>query len=353
MPFETKSEEHETEANVAYTVQRTLHYAGIPSFGKYPVSRDLEGIDYAVMGVPFDVGTSNRPGARLGPRAIRMASALGARFPYPWGYWIGECRNIVDYGDVGFDCGPEATWAMLTESHDAAAKILGAGCGLLTLGGDHTIPYGMVRAAAEKYGTLSLLHFDSHQDSVPSSPGTVSHANFAYDLAHEGCIDPSRSAQVFIRTDMNLCGYNIFYAQDCLDMGMEQLAGRIRDVLGDNPVYLTFDIDALDPAYAPGTGTPVCGGPTVAQVRKLLYLLRGINVVAADLVEVAPAYDPAETTALAASTVAQDLLFLMDQSERFGRASVAERDAGASYIERAVGGAGGAGSNLLRVSRAR
>lgn len=311
-----------------YEIHRHLHYAGIASFNKYPVSRDLTGVDYAVMGVPFDVGTTNRPGARLGARAIRSASSLAQCFPYPWGYNLAESRNIVDYGDVGYFLGPDTTKVMLQETHDAAAKILGAGCGLLTLGGDHTIPYGMVRAAAEKYGTLSLIHFDSHQDSEPSDPGTVSHANFSYDLAAEGCIDPARSAQVFIRTDMNLCGYNIFYAQDALEIGMEELAKRIKEVVGDNPVYLTFDIDALDPAFAPGTGTPVVGGPTTAQVRRLLYLLRGINVVAADLVEVLPAYDKDETTALAAATIAQDLLYLMDQSEKYGRASAEERASG-------------------------
>ena len=305
-----------------------LHYGGIATFNKYPASRDLTGVDYAVMGVPFDVGTTNRSGARLGPRAIRAASPLGQRFAYPWGYDLGGSRNIVDFGDVGYYLGPDTTKVMLEETHTAAKYILDHGCGLLTLGGDHTIPYGMVRAAAEKYGPVSLLHFDSHQDSDKSKPGTVSHANFSYDLAAEGCIDPTRSAQVFIRTDMPLCGYNIFYAQDCLEMGMEELARRIKDVLGDNPVYLTFDIDALDPAFAPGTGTPVPGGPATWQVRRLLYLLRGINVVAGDLVEVLPAYDSGEITALVGSTIAQDILYLMDQSERYGRASEEERAAG-------------------------
>lgn len=314
--------------NGDYELHSHLHYANIASFDKYPASRDLEGVDYAIMGVPFDSGVSNRSGTRLGPRALRDASPLAARFPYPWGYRLCEERNIVDFGDVGYYAGPDTTKVMLEETFAAADHILSAGCGLLTLGGDHTIPYGMVRAAAKKYGTLSLLHFDSHQDSSPSVPGGVSHANFSYDLAAEGCIDPTRSAQVFIRTDMNLCGYNIFYAQDCLAMSMEELADRIRAVIGDSPVYLTFDIDALDPAYAPGTGTPVVGGPSTAQVRRLLYLLRGINVVAADIVEVLPAYDHAEITALAGATIAQDLIYLMDQSERYGRATPEQRAAG-------------------------
>ena len=207
--------------------------------------------------------------------------------------------------------GADATRVMLEATYEHAKKILDAGCKLLTLGGDHTIPYGMVRATSEKYGKLALLHFDSHQDSTPTTDGNVSHANFAYDLQAEGCIDPSHSAQVFIRTEMTECGYNIFHAQDAVFMDMEDLAGKIKAVIGDMPVYLTFDIDALDPSAAPGTGTPVVGGPSSAQVRKLLYSLRGIDVVAADLVEVLPAYDHSEITALAAATIAQDLMYLM------------------------------------------
>ena len=134
---------------------------------------------------------------------------------------------------------------------------------------------------------------------------------FAYDLQAEGCIDPSKSAQVFIRTEMTECGYNIFYAQDAVFMDMKELAEKLKKIVGDMPVYITFDIDALDPSAAPGTGTPVIGGPSSAQVRKLLYNLKGINVVAADLVEVLPAYDHSEITSLAASNIAMDLMYLM------------------------------------------
>lgn len=294
-----------------YEVQKHLHYGGIPSFNLYPVTRDLRDVDIAVMGVPFDSGVTNRPGARLGPRAIRSMSQLACCFSYPWDYKISETANIVDYGDVGYYVGPETTKVMLEETYENAKKILQSGAKLLTLGGDHTIPYGMVRAASETYGKLALLHFDSHQDSTPSTLGNVSHANFAYDLQAEGCIDPARSAQVFIRTEMTDCGYHIFYAQDAVFMDMDELASQIKKIIGDMPVYLTFDIDALDPSAAPGTGTPVIGGPSAAQVRKLLYALKGLNVVAADLVEVLPAYDSSEITALAAATIAQDLMYLM------------------------------------------
>lgn len=298
-----------------YEIQKHLHYGGIPSFNLYPVTRELEGVDIAVMGVPFDSGVTNRPGARSGPRAIRNLSQLACCFSYPWDYKISKTAKIIDYGDVGYYVGPNTTQVMLDETYEHAKKILDSGCKLLTLGGDHTIPYGMVRAASEKYGKLALLHFDSHQDSTPSKDGYISHANFAYDLQAEGCIDPSHSAQIFIRTEMTECGYNIIYAQDAVFMPMEELAQKLKKIVGNMPVYITFDIDSLDPSAAPGTGTPVIGGPTSAQMRKLLYHLKGLNVVAADLVEVLPAYDQGEITALAAATVAQDLMYLMYQNK--------------------------------------
>ena len=294
-----------------YEIQKHLHYAGIPSFNLYPYTQDTECADITIMGVPFDSGVTNRPGARLGPRAIRNMSQLTNCFAYPWSYKLSDKAKIVDYGDVGYYVGANTTKVMLEETYNTAKKVFESGSKLLTLGGDHTIPYGMVRAASEKFGKLALLHFDSHQDSTPSTDGNVSHANFAYDLQAEGCIDPSHSAQVFIRTEMTKCGYNIFYAMDAVNMDMKELARQLKAIVGDMPVYITFDIDALDPSAAPGTGTPVIGGPTSAQARRLLYELRGINVVAADLVEVLPAYDHSEITALAAETIAQDLMYLM------------------------------------------
>ena len=296
--------------------QQHLHYAGVYGFNKCPVTRDLSNADIVIMGVPFDSGVTYRAGARFGPKAIRAISRLANDFYYPWEYDLDAEACIIDYGDVGFCTGEYATRVMLEETYEHASKIIQSGCKLLTLGGDHTIPYGMVRAASDRYGKLALLHFDSHQDSTPSTNGNVTHANFSYDLQAEDRIDPSRSAQVFIRTNMNLCGYNIIYAQDAVFMDMKDLADKIKAIVGDMPVYLTFDIDALNPSEAPGTGTPVVGGPSSAQVRKLLYMLRGINVVAADVVEVLPANDYCEITALAAARIAQDIMYLMYEDKR-------------------------------------
>lgn len=302
-----------------YHVQEHLHYAGILSWNHAPISQDVEDADIVVMGVPYDNGVTFRPGARFGPRSIREQSLIACCFKYPWDYKLSDVARVIDYGDVGYWVGPKSTTFMVEDTYKHAKKILDAGCKLMTLGGDHSIPYGPVRAVAEKFGKLALIHFDSHQDSTksevnPDGTRNISHANFAYDLKEEGCIDPAHSVQLFIRTEMTECGYNIFHAMDAIDMGPKVLAGRIKEIVGDMPVYLTFDIDALDPAAAPGTGTPVIGGPTSDFVRKLFQELRGINVVAADMVEVLPDMDPSNITAIAAAALAQDIMYLMNES---------------------------------------
>lgn len=290
-----------------------LFYAGINTFGGHPHTTSLDDVDIAIMGVPFDAGTTNRSGARMGPNAVRSMSHLVSGFNY---MWEGEldldkaCPKIIDYGDVGQGYGSTAVETMLENTFIHADKILSSGAKLLTIGGDHTIPYGPVRAASKKYGKLALLHFDSHQDTIPSN-GIISHANFAYDLVQEGCIDPAKSVQACIRTPLDNIGYNIIYANEVMNTRPEELAQKIKAIIGDTPVYLTFDVDSLDPAYAPGTGTPVVGGPTTHYMRTVLRNLAGLNIVASDIVEVAPQYDHGEITALAAASVAQDLLCLM------------------------------------------
>lgn len=303
-----------------YRVQEHLHYAGMPTWNHTPYTQDVEDADIVVMGVPFDSGVTFRPGARFGPGAVREQSLIACCFKYPWEYKLQDRAKVVDYGDVGFWVGAKATAFMVEDTCRHAKKILDAGCKLMTIGGDHTIPYGPIRAASEKYGKLALLHFDSHQDSTrseenPDGTRNLSHANFAYDLYEEGCIDPACSAQVFIRTEMTDCGYHVIHAMDALDMTPKELAAKIRSIVENRPVYLTFDIDALDPAAAPGTGTPVIGGPSSDFVRKVLHGLRGINVVAADMVEVLPDKDPGNITAIAAAALTQDIMYLMNEAQ--------------------------------------
>lgn len=298
--------------------EKYLFYAGIQTFGGYQHTTQLNNVDIAVMGVPFDSGTTNRSGARLGPKEIRSMSNLVFGFNYMWAddFDLAKaCPSIIDYGDVGQAYGSTAVDTMLEETFIHADKIIQSGAKLLTIGGDHTIPYGPIRAAYKKYGKLALIHFDSHQDTIPSN-GVISHANFAYDLVVEGCIEPSKSVQACIRTPLDNIGYNIIYAREVMNSSPEQLADKIKDIVGDMPVYLTFDIDALDPAYAPGTGTPVVGGPSTHYLRTVLRNLAGLDVVAADIVEVAPQYDHGEITALAAASIAQDIMCLMGYTSK-------------------------------------
>src|SRR5699024_6552 len=287
-------------------------YAGIPTFWRLPQSRDVTNKDITVMGVPFDIGVTNRPGARYGPRAVREISLHDMKTHYPWDYDVMEKLEMIDYGDIGFELGTEQTVGMIEETYQHAKRIFDAGSKLLTIGGDHTIPYGMVRAAKEKYGKISLLHIDSHQDTLASDGVKISHATFAHDLAEEGTIDAGASVQTYIRTNMpNEFDYNIIYANEAIELGPETLAEKVKAIVGDNPVYITFDIDSLDPAFAPATGTPVPGGPSTYEMRSFLKHLTGINVVAADLVETLPSYDTAQITALAGATIAKDLIYLM------------------------------------------
>ncbi len=300
---------------MAERFEKKLSFSGISTFADYPHTRELKDADLVVMGVPFDAGVTNRSGAKFGPRSIRAISNLAFAFNPFWDtpeFTLDTaCPCIIDYGDVGASCGNAAIPDMMEATYEHAKKIFCAGANLMTIGGDHTIPYGMVRAAYEKYGKLAMIHFDAHQDSMPSN-GNYTHANFSYDLWEEGCFDASHSIQVYIRTTMkNAPGYQIIYAPEAIEMGYRALANEIRERVGDMPVYITYDIDSLDPAFAPGTGTPTCGGPSTYEVRRVLRALEGINVVAADMVCVAPAYDHSEITSLAAASICQDLMCLM------------------------------------------
>lgn len=289
-----------------------LAYAGHSTFWGLPHSRDAEGRDVTVMGVPFELGLTRRPGARFGPRSIREASVHDMNMHYPWPYDVKKENNLIDYGDVGYDLGETRLNFMLDETSKHARKILSGGSKLLTIGGDHTVAYNTIRAAKEKHGKLSLLHFDSHQESLPGGSGKISRNSFAHDLAEEGAIDPKTSVQAYIRTDMPKdFEYNIIHAKEAMAESPESLATKVKSIIGDNPVYLSFDIDALDPAFAPGTATPVPGGPSTREIREFLEHLAGLNVVAADLVEVTPNYDSGEMTALAAAAIAKDLIYLL------------------------------------------
>ncbi|MBK1622355.1 agmatinase [Afifella marina] len=286
-------------------------YAGALSFMRRKYSRDLTNVDVAILGIPLDVTVTNRPGARFGPQAIRRASAIFDGDPqYPWGIDIFENLAVVDYGDVDL---PLHHPEKLTAAIEAEIEtILSAGAHLFTLGGDHYSTWPLLKAHARRHGPLALVQFDAHQDTWDDDGSKLSHGSFVLRAVREGIIDPEKSIQIGIRTHApETCGIEIISAYDWQRMHADETAERIAERVGDHPAYLTFDIDCLDPAFAPGTGTPVSGGPSSAQALMTLAGLRGVNFVGGDVVEVSPPYDHADITAIAASTVAQHYLGLL------------------------------------------
>jgi len=291
-------------------------FAGALSFMRRRYSKSLAGVDVAILGVPLDITVTNRPGARFGPSAIRRASAIFDGDPqYPFGIDIFSEMAVVDRGDVALDLHHPET---ISEAIRAEAKkVLEAGVHLFALGGDHFITWPLLQAHAARHGPLALVQFDAHQDTWPDDGVKLSHGSFVLRAARAGVIDTARSVQIGIRTHApEDCGIDILYAYDLHRMGVHKAITRVRERVGDAPTYMTFDIDCLDPAYAPGTGTPVSGGLSSAQALMILAGLGEVNFVGGDVVEVSPPYDHADITAIAASTVAQHHLGLLATRRR-------------------------------------
>ncbi|RMA42239.1 agmatinase [Rhodophyticola porphyridii] len=293
-------------------------FGGVPSFMRRRYTKDLTGVDVAITGIPFDQAVTNRPGTRLGPRAIREASSLQVFDPpYGWdGYSPLEALAIADYGDMAFDYAHTPGFPDLVKTHIAA--ILEAGAAAITLGGDHSITLPILRAHADRYGPLALVQVDAHTDTWPDDdPVRIDHGTFCYTAVREGLIDVARSVHVGIRTvvEDNL-GIEIIDARQIHERGPAAAAARVKAVVGDAPVYLSFDIDGLDPAFAPGTGTPVWGGLSSGQAAIFLRDLAGVDLVGGDVVEVSPPFDTGGVTAVAAAHVAMELLCLWGWTRR-------------------------------------
>lgn len=294
-------------------------FMGIPSFMRLPATRVLEGVDVAVMGVPFDSGVSNRSGARFGPRKIREASLT------LWGHnptmkvTPTEALKVVDYGDVSvIPTSIEHSMAAITET---ARAVLEAGTTLISLGGDHSITLPLLRAQVEKHGPLSLVHVDAHIDTweaefdaVPYSHGTP----FRYAL-QEGLIRKDEYMQIGIRgpvsfkndyADAAALGARTVTIHEVFKKGIESVLEEVHQRM-QGPVYVSIDIDSADPAYAPGTGTPEVGGLTSYQLLQLVRGLHGLDLVGFDLVEVSPPYDHGDITAVLASNIVFEYLSLL------------------------------------------
>ncbi|MEV0056645.1 agmatinase [Saccharopolyspora shandongensis] len=300
-------------------------FAGLGTFARIPAIDAVPDYDIAVLGVPFDGGTSYRPGARFGPMGVRQASRhLRPRFHVELDAAPLEQVQVVDAGDV--PCTPYSIDDAVQQIEGFAREVVGdRDRRLVTIGGDHTVALPMLRAARDKYGPIALIHFDAHLDTwdtyfkSPITHGTVFRRAF-----EEGLLAEEKSIHVGIRgpiydqldlVDDASFGFRVIRAGDLDTLGIDGAVDAVRRRVGDAPVYLSIDIDVLDPAFAPGTGTPEMGGLSSRELLHLLRRLDGLNLVGADVVETAPAYDHAEITCVAAATVAFDLITLMSKTE--------------------------------------
>ncbi len=295
--------------------------AGTPTFALPPsylgvVRHDREA-RFTVAGVPFDIGTTNRSGARFGPHAIRHASRMLVDGAHP-GNWVDPATlPLADIGDFAIALGDIPASLRLIEEQAAQCSHL------IALGGEHGITLPLLRAQAKRLGgPLGLVHFDAHVDTWPTNFGQVyGHGSVFFHAIEEGVLDPRRTVQIGIRSPVHRevwdwtvgRGVTILAAEQVHGMTPAQVAGLVCEVVGVGPTYLSFDVDALDPAFAPGTGTPEVGGLASWQAQSILRRLGGLGFVGMDVVEVAPAYDVAEITSLAAATVVWEYLALVGQ----------------------------------------
>jgi agmatinase len=294
-------------------------FAGIRTYMRAPHVTDLAGVDAIVYGIPFDTATSYRTGPRFGPEAIRSASALIRPYNPALGVNVVDALSLVDYGDVPVSPGDtERTYAQVEE---ALAPVVDAGIFPLALGGDHSITLAELRALARRYGPLSLVQLDSHGDTWEQYFGQrFFHGTTFKRAVEEGIVDPSTSVQAGMRgslygaEDIDVAkemGFTVLTTDELRDLGPAAYGKLVLDTVGTRPVFMSFDIDFLDPAFAPGTGTPEVGGFSTAEALAFLRALRGIKLAGCDVVEVSPPYDgPGMQTALAAANVAYDLLSL-------------------------------------------
>ncbi|MBI1259692.1 MAG: agmatinase [Chloroflexi bacterium] len=295
-------------------------FSGIRTFMRLPLVTDLTDVDFAVVGVPFDTGGTYRVGARFGPEGIRSQSTLLRPFNPALNIAIFDYCSGIDYGDLPVIPG------YLPESHQqieaGASTVYASGATPVFLGGDHSVSLPLLRATAKKFGPVALIHFDSHSDLWPGYFGGKDTHGTPFRRAYEeGLLDTSRSIQVGLRgsvydegdvtmpTDL---GFEAIPAPEVHEIGMKETIRRIRERVGSGSAYVTFDIDFVDPAYAPATGTPEVGGFTSAQSLQLVRGLIGMNIVGFDVVEVMPPYDPpGSVTCLLAASVAYEFISLI------------------------------------------
>lgn len=300
-------------------------YAGAATFARLPELRDVSQCDVGIVGIPFDAGTSFRPGARFGPGAIRQASR-NLRTQYHPAYDVEPfmVQQVADAGDIA--CNPYNINRAIEQIESAATELLQTTGAIISLGGDHTIAYPLLKAVNQRYGPVALVHFDAHLDTWDTYFGApYTHGTPFRRAAEAGLFLDSASMHVGIRgplysrhdlTNDEELGFRTVHCDEFETIGITGVVERIRERVGDRPLYLSIDIDVLDPAHAPGTGTPELAGMTSRELLGVLRGLAGLSVISADVVEVAPAYDHAEITSLAAATIVYELINLLSLSPK-------------------------------------
>ncbi len=300
-------------------------FAGPATMMRLPAQSDASGLDACFVGIAMDIGTSNRPGTRFGPRQIRAESSMLRPYNMATGAAPFDCMQVADIGDVAintFDL--KKTIDIITQSYDA---ILKHDCIPLTLGGDHTLTYPILRAIAKKHGPVALIHIDAHADINDDMFGEkIAHGTPFRRSFEDGLLQPDKVFQIGLRgtgyspEDFNWSrskGFTVVQAEECWGKSLKPLMNDIRTKIGDAPTYLTYDIDSLDPAFAPGTGTVEIGGLTIWQALELVRGCAGLNLVGCDLVEVSPPYDLSGTTALIGANLLYEMLCVLPRCAKY------------------------------------
>ena len=297
----------------------TPRYGGPATFARLPRLDEVERADVAIVGVPFDSGVSYRPGARFGPGHIRASSKLLRTYNAVQDIEPFAVQQVADAGDIA--CNPFDITEAVRQVDEGARALVDTGAKLMTIGGDHTIALPLLRVMHEVHGPVAVVHFDAHLDTWDTYFGApVTHGTPFRRASEEGLIDKTGSMHVGIRgplyssedlTDDQVLGFQVIGAHDMDDLGWRGAVERIKARVGNRPTYVSLDIDVLDPSFAPGTGTPEAGGLSSRELLNILRAFADLNLVGADIVEVAPAYDHAEVTGIAASHAAYELISAM------------------------------------------
>jgi guanidinopropionase len=297
-------------------------YTGIPTFMRVPYAEDWSAVDVGLIGVPYDGGVTNRPGARHGPREVRNSSSLMRRINQSSGICPYDLLRIADLGDAVVE-----RPFHLEQAHDQIVgffdKVQASGVIPLSVGGDHSITLPIFRAIA-KDRPVGMVHFDAHCDTGDDYLGSRFHHGAPFRRAvEEGLLDPKRTIQIGIRGGVNDrdiwkfshdSGMRVIYMDEYVELGPKGVIAEARKIVGDGPTYVSFDVDGLDPVYAPGTGTPECGGFSSLDALLMIRGLRGLNLIGGDVVEVAPPFDPSGNTALMGATVMFEILCILADS---------------------------------------